>query len=117
MELVEGACDAQPPQTVLAAINIFRQAAGVAGHALPGLRPLRSQAQQHHGHVRRQRQSDRPGPGLPHWLGEEAHSGHARFHPPEQVRREPVTVQTDVYNFGATFYWCLTGRNVPTLFT
>lgn len=36
---------------------------------------------------------------------------------PEQVRCEPVSVQTDVYNFGATFYWVLTGKNVPTLFT
>src|SRR5205823_1159523 len=36
---------------------------------------------------------------------------------PEQVRREPVTQRTDVYNFGATLYWALTGRNFPTLFT
>lgn len=36
---------------------------------------------------------------------------------PEQVRCEEVTPKTDVYNFGATLYWCLTGKNVPTLFT
>ena len=36
---------------------------------------------------------------------------------PEQVRCEPVTGKTDVYNFGATLYWTLTGRNMPTLFT
>ena len=36
---------------------------------------------------------------------------------PEQVRCEPVTPATDVYNLGATMYWCLTGRNLPTLFT
>jgi serine/threonine-protein kinase len=36
---------------------------------------------------------------------------------PEQVRCEPVTPATDVYNLGATMYWCLTGRNFPTLFT
>lgn len=40
------------------------------------------------------------------------------FIAPEQVRREPVSVRTDVFNFGATLYWALTnGRKVPTLFT
>jgi len=36
---------------------------------------------------------------------------------PEQVRCEPVTFKTDIYNFGATLYWCLCGKNFPTLFT
>lgn len=36
---------------------------------------------------------------------------------PEQVRCEPVTQRTDVFNFGATMYWCLTGKKLPTLFT
>ena len=36
---------------------------------------------------------------------------------PEQVRCLPVTPQTDLYNFGATMYWALTGRNLPTLYT
>jgi serine/threonine protein kinase len=35
---------------------------------------------------------------------------------PEQVKREAVTVRTDVFNFGATMYWALTGRKIPTLF-
>ncbi|MBC7782948.1 MAG: serine/threonine protein kinase [Burkholderiales bacterium] len=36
---------------------------------------------------------------------------------PEQVKCKPVSPQTDVYNFGATMYWALTGKKMPTLFT
>lgn len=36
---------------------------------------------------------------------------------PEQVNRLPVTVQTDVFNLGATLYWAVTGKNIPTLYT
>jgi len=34
---------------------------------------------------------------------------------PEQVRRRPLGPKTDVFNLGATMYWALTGKNVPTL--
>jgi len=34
---------------------------------------------------------------------------------PEQVRRKPLDQKTDVFNLGATIYWALTGKNVPTL--
>ncbi|HUS73718.1 MAG TPA: serine/threonine-protein kinase [Sedimentisphaerales bacterium] len=34
---------------------------------------------------------------------------------PEQVRRKPLGPRTDIYNLGATMYWALTGKNVPTL--
>jgi serine/threonine-protein kinase len=36
---------------------------------------------------------------------------------PEQVERRPVTAQTDIYNFGATVYWALTGKTIPTQYT
>lgn len=36
---------------------------------------------------------------------------------PEQVKCLPVTARTDVFNLGATMYWALAGRNIPTLFT
>jgi len=36
---------------------------------------------------------------------------------PEQVARKPVSPQTDVFNLGATMYWSVTGRTVPTLYT
>jgi serine/threonine-protein kinase len=34
---------------------------------------------------------------------------------PEQVKREAITEATDVFNLGASFYWILTGKHVPTL--
>ncbi|MCI0498357.1 MAG: serine/threonine protein kinase [Planctomycetales bacterium] len=34
---------------------------------------------------------------------------------PEQVRREHLSHRTDIFNLGATMYWALTGRNIPTL--
>jgi len=36
---------------------------------------------------------------------------------PEQVQRRPIVPQTDVYNLGATLYFALTGKPVPTLYT
>ena len=34
---------------------------------------------------------------------------------PEQAYRDPITPRTDLYGFGATLYWSLTGRTVPTV--
>jgi len=34
---------------------------------------------------------------------------------PEQVKRKPLGTQTDVFNLGASIYWALTGKFVPTL--
>jgi len=39
------------------------------------------------------------------------------FIAPEQVARRPISVQTDVFNLGATLYWNLTGKHIPTLYT
>src|SRR5688572_5564091 len=36
---------------------------------------------------------------------------------PEQVARRPISVQTDVFNLGATLYWAVTGKVIPTLYT
>lgn len=38
------------------------------------------------------------------------------FISPEQVKCQGVDGRTDVFNFGATLYWCLTGTKLPTLF-
>jgi len=34
---------------------------------------------------------------------------------PEQVIRKPLGPKTDIFNLGATMYWALTGKHVPTL--
>ena len=34
---------------------------------------------------------------------------------PEQVRKEPISHRTDIFNLCATMYWALTGKKVPTL--
>lgn len=34
---------------------------------------------------------------------------------PEQVKRKPLDRRTDIFNLGATMYWAITGKNVPTL--
>lgn len=34
---------------------------------------------------------------------------------PEQVKRKPMTPKTDIFNLGATMYWALTGKHVPTM--
>ena len=39
------------------------------------------------------------------------------FIAPEQTSRKPLTIQTDLYCFGATMYTLLTGRTAPTLCT
>ncbi|MFA5293294.1 MAG: serine/threonine-protein kinase [Phycisphaerae bacterium] len=34
---------------------------------------------------------------------------------PEQVKRKHLNQRTDIFNLGATMYWALTGKNVPTM--
>jgi serine/threonine-protein kinase len=36
---------------------------------------------------------------------------------PEQVARRPIGVTTDVFNLGATLYWALLRKSIPTLYT
>ena len=56
-------------------------------------------------------------------LGQSCRIGHIKkriqgtpdYIAPEQVRREHLSHRTDIFNLGATMYWALTGKNVPTL--
>lgn len=56
-------------------------------------------------------------------LGQSCRLGHIKkriqgtpdYIAPEQVRREHLSHRTDIFNLGATMYWALTGKNIPTL--
>lgn len=119
MELFDGkALDERPPSSVPEIIEIFIQvAAGLKamhelGYVHCDLKPnniLRSAE----GHVKviDYGQSCKIG------TVKERIQGTPDYIAPEQVDRRPLSVQTDVYNFGATMYWALTGKNIPTLYT
>jgi serine/threonine-protein kinase len=56
-------------------------------------------------------------------LGQSCRLGHIKkriqgtpdYIAPEQVQRQHLSHRTDIFNLGATMYWALTGKNVPTL--
>lgn len=54
--------------------------------------------------------------GQAHPIGKakERIQGTPGFMAPEQAEVKPLNERTDVYNFGATMYWMLTGNEVPT---
>ena len=66
---------------------------------------------------KRRGEGDRLRPELQDRHGQGAHPGHARLHRPRAGARRPISVQTDVFNLGATLYWALTGKHIPTLYT
>ena len=119
MELVDGtALEAQPPANLVQTVDCFVQ----TGRALEALHRL--------GYVHCDlkpnnilRSADGSVKVID--LGQAAKIGATKkriqgtpdYIAPEQVKLMPVTEKTDVYNFGATLYWALTGRNLPTLFT
>ncbi|HVT90810.1 MAG TPA: serine/threonine-protein kinase [Tepidisphaeraceae bacterium] len=57
------------------------------------------------------------GQGCPVGTKKDRIQGTPDYIAPEQVKCLPVTFQTDIYNLGATMYWALCGRKMPTLFT
>jgi serine/threonine-protein kinase len=119
MELVDGkTMDVRPPNTIPDIVDTFIQSAQglkamhLLGYAHCDIKPnniLRSDA----GMVKviDFGQSCRIG------TIKERIQGTPDYIAPEQVQRRPVDVKTDVFNLGATLYWCLTGGNIPTLYT
>lgn len=119
MEYVDGLpLDVAPPPDLASTLDAFIQAASglKAMHALGvvhcDIKPnniLRSSA----GNVK----VIDYGQSCPVGTVKERIQGTPDYIAPEQVNRKPVTVQTDVFNLGATLYWALTGRHIPTLYT
>jgi serine/threonine protein kinase len=119
MELVDGkALDVRPPTSMLDIVDTFLQAAhGLkamhqAGFAHCDIKPnniLRNDR----GRVKviDYGQSCKIG------TVKERIQGTPDFIAPEQVARRPISVQTDVFNLGATLYWTVTNRHIPTLYT
>jgi eukaryotic-like serine/threonine-protein kinase len=55
------------------------------------------------------------GQSCPMRTAKERIQGTPDFIAPEQVHRLPLDARTDAYNFGASLYWALTGRPIPTV--
>lgn len=119
MELVDGkALDVAPPKTMLEVVDTFIQAAQglqamhTMGYVHCDIKPnniLRTPT----GHVKviDFGQSCKIG------TIKERIQGTPDYIAPEQVKRKPVSHKTDIFNLGATIYWSVTGRNIPTLYT
>jgi serine/threonine-protein kinase len=119
MELFDGrTLDVRPPSTLLETVETFIQtceglkAMHQMGYVHADLKPnniLRSEL----GQVK----VIDFGQSCPVGTIKERIQGTPDYISPEQVARRPITVQTDVFNLGATIYWTLTGRTIPTLYT
>jgi serine/threonine protein kinase len=119
MELFDGKpLDVRPPETMMAVLDTFIQAAQglkamhALGYAHCDIKPnniLRNDA----GLVKiiDFGQSCKIG------TVKERIQGTPDYIAPEQVARRPISVQTDIYNLGATIYWTVTRTNIPTLYT
>lgn len=119
MELFDGVpLEQQLPRTIAETVNAFIQTAQ-ALHALHGLGYVHCDLKPNN--ILR----DPKGQIKVIDLGQAAKNGTVKkriqgtpdFIAPEQVKCQAVTFKTDVFNFGATMYWALCGRKLPTLFT
>jgi serine/threonine-protein kinase len=119
MELFDGRpMDVRPPSTVLESTNIFLQAA-------QGLKALHAMGYAHCDLKPNNILTNDKGQVKVIDFGQACRIGTVKvriqgtpdYIAPEQVARQPVTVQTDIFNFGATMYWALTGTVIPTLYT
>jgi eukaryotic-like serine/threonine-protein kinase len=119
MELVEGtSCETHPPKDVRLLVDVFHQTAAALG-ALHQQNYLHCDLKPNNILLTSKRRVKIIDFGQACAIGsvKKRIQGTPDFISPEQVRCEPVTVQTDVYNLGATFYWLLSGTKLPTLFT
>ena len=116
MEYVDGiAVEAHPPSTFEEAIDIFKQAAEAlhvmhkAGYVHADMKPNNIVICED-GSVK----IIDLGQACPIGTVKERIQGTPEYIAPEQVHRRKITPRTDIYNFGATMYWVLTHKHIPT---
>ena len=119
MELVEGqSLDVHPPETLTEVLEVFIQVAkGLQymhnlGYAHCDMKP-NNVMRDADGHVK----VIDYGQSCTVGTVKERIQGTPDFIAPEQMKRLPVGIETDSYNFSATLYWCLTGQHIPTAYT
>jgi len=117
MELFDGAAmDVQRPKSLDSMIHVFIQVAG-------GLAAMHKQGFVHADmkpnnilvNESRQAKIIDFGQSCPIGTVKTRIQGTPDYIAPEQVGRGRLTPATDIFNFGATMYWCLTNRHIPTL--
>ena len=116
MEYVDGiSVEAHPPSTFEEALDIFKQAAKgihamhLAGYVHADMKPNNLVVCEN-GDVK----IIDLGQACPIGTVKERIQGTPEYIAPEQVHRREITPRTDVYNFGATMYWVLTRKHIPT---
>jgi serine/threonine-protein kinase len=119
LELIDGTpLDDRPPTSMGAFFHLFRQAA-VAISALHYQHVVHCDVKPHN----MLRCADDAlkvidfGQACPFGTQKPRVQGTPDYIAPEQVKCRPVDARTDIYNYGATLYWALTGRRCPTYIT
>ena len=116
MEFVDGIpLDQHPPKSILESVEIFQQVAEAllymhqAGFVHADMKPNNIITTENN-----QTKVIDLGQSCPIGTIKERIQGTVDYIAPEQVHRREITPATDVYNLGATMYWCLTGKHIPT---
>lgn len=116
MELVDGvSLDRSPPKTFEQAVHVFRQVADAMA-AMHNCGYIHADMKPNNVVVT----SDGTAKIID--LGQSCAAGTVKeriqgtpdYIAPEQVHRRPITAKTDIYNLGATMYWVLTRKHIPT---
>ncbi|TVQ33115.1 MAG: serine/threonine protein kinase [Phycisphaeraceae bacterium] len=116
MEYIDGvSIELRPPKTFVSAVDIFRRVAmGLAhmhaqGYVHADMKPNNIVVTES-GDVK----VIDLGQSCPIGDVKERIQGTPDYIAPEQVHRRAITPRTDIYNLGASIYWVLTGRHIPT---
>jgi eukaryotic-like serine/threonine-protein kinase len=116
MELVDGvSLDRTPPTTFVSAVHIFQQVADALAH-------MHDRGFVHADMKPNNVVVSDKGVARIIDLGQSCRIGTVKeriqgtpdYIAPEQVHRRAITPKTDIYNLGATMYWVLTRRHIPT---